>query len=114
MEPVNILVVDDDEDMLRFIAETLRSGGMSVAEARGGEAALKHLEAAPPELIVADIQMPGMNGYQLCRQVRARNYSEIPFIFCSVLGDLPERIQGLKVGADDFVVKSPSIRRSFC
>lgn len=105
MKNVNILVVDDDPEIRTFLSEVLKAGGFEILEAENGESALKLLESIKPELILADVVMPGINGYDLCSQARKMGHDDIPFIFCSALNDLPERIKGLQVGADDYLVK---------
>jgi len=105
VEIINILVVDDDEDMLEFFTNCFKLADYRVVTARSGAEALSMLESFMPELIIADIMMPGIDGPELCREIRSRGFDNIPFIFCSVLGQLPERIRGLKVGADDYIVK---------
>lgn len=105
MDAHHVLVVDDERASREAIAAILRSGGIEVTVASGGEEALRLLESRKPELIVADVRMPGMSGYELCRRVRSLGHDDIPFFFCSTLGGLPERVAGLKVGADEYLVK---------
>lgn len=105
METGSVLLVDDDADILEFLSVYLETSGHSVTASESGEAALAAIEAEAPELIIADIRMPGMSGYELCRRVRGSGRDRIPFIFCSALGGTPERIRGLRMGADDYVVK---------
>ncbi|OGF63631.1 MAG: hypothetical protein A2Y62_01930 [Candidatus Fischerbacteria bacterium RBG_13_37_8] len=105
MRKVNILIVDDDPEIRKFIAEVLRSGGYEVMMAENGESALLVLDSIKPELILADVVMPVINGYKLCSQVRKMGHDDIPFIFCSALDTPPERIKGLRAGADDYIVK---------
>lgn len=105
MDIINILAVDDDPNMLKIHSKSLEAGGYTVTVAERGEEALKLLKSFTPELIIADVMMPEMNGYELCREVRSMGNEDIPFIFCSALGKLPERIKGLWIGADDYIVK---------
>lgn len=105
IEKNSILTVDDDEAMRILLSKVLKAGGYLVTVAESGEEALQLLKSFTPELIIADVMMPGMGGYELCRQVRSMGILDIPFIFCSALGKLPERIKGLWIGADDYVVK---------
>ncbi|HYM60667.1 MAG TPA: response regulator [Thermoanaerobaculia bacterium] len=100
-----VMLVDDDEDILRYYGSFLRANGVEVATVLSAEEALVSLERFKPELIIADVSMPGMSGYDLCRQVRALGHDDIPFLFCSAHGDLPERIEGLRAGADEYLVK---------
>lgn len=105
MDVIHILLVDDDPDVLQIMASQLRHAGLGVDTATNGADALRKLERFVPELIIADVQMPEMDGYELCRRVRASGLDEIPFFFCSANGALPQRVIGLKVGADDYLVK---------
>lgn len=102
----NVLLVDDDEDILRLLSLHLQAAGLAVDTARSGGEALSRIESHPPELVVADVRMPGMSGYELCRQVRAQGHEDLPFLFCSALDGLPERIKGLRHGADEYLPKS--------
>src|SRR3990172_12587455 len=105
METTSILAVDDDMGMLKILSKCLNSGGYKVLTAQNGEEAIGILNSANPELIIADVMMPGMNGYELCRHIRSAGNNDIPFIFCSSLSKIPERIKGLWIGADDYIVK---------
>src|SRR5262245_51923570 len=99
---VEVLLVDDDPDTLALMAAQLRTAGLRVGTVRGGREALTKISAALPGVIVADVRMPGMSGYELCQLVRAMGHDGIPFIFCSALNGLPERMTGLRAGADDY------------
>lgn len=105
MRIIHILLVDDDPDVLDLLGGALRGSGLGVDTARGGEEALQKLESYYPELIIADVQMPGIDGFELCRRVRASGRDDIPFFFCSALRSLPQRVAGLKIGADDYITK---------
>ncbi len=100
-----VLLVDDEADLLEATAEALQEAGFSVETARDGREALASIEARAPEVVVADVEMPGMNGHELCRRVRAAGHDEIPFLFCSGLGAPRDRVEGLQAGADDYIVK---------
>jgi DNA-binding response OmpR family regulator len=101
----DVLIVDDDPEMVAFLAALFRSDGLRVETAGDGREALGRLSMARPALIISDISMPGIDGYELCRTVRARGFQDIPFIFCTVLGQKPLRVEGLHCGADDYLVK---------
>ncbi|HPR64884.1 MAG TPA: response regulator [Thermoanaerobaculia bacterium] len=105
MDVVNVFIVDDDPDILRYLRAVLEGQGYTVRTAQSGEEALNALEQFLPEIIISDVQMGGMSGYELCRRIRSLGHDAIPFFFCTVLGSQPERIQGLKVGADEYLVK---------
>src|SRR5258705_12195423 len=87
------------------MAETLQEAGFSVETARDGPEALARIEAGEPDVVVADVEMGVMNGYELCRRVRASGRDAIPFLFCSGLGSPDSRVEGLQAGADDYIVK---------
>ena len=101
----HVLLVDDDLDLLEVTTEALQAAGFRVDTARDGREALACLETLEPEVVVADIEMPVMDGYELCRRVRASGRSEIPFLFCSGLDGQDTRLEGLRVGADDYLQK---------
>ncbi len=105
METTNVLLVDDDGIIIKLVSTYLRMHGVSVTTAENGQQALEHLKQYTPELIIADIDMPVMGGYELYRQVKLSGFEDIPFFFCSSAGGLPERIVGLQMGADDYIVK---------
>lgn len=105
MEATNVLLVDDDAIIIKLVSTYLRMHGVSVTTAHNGQEALEHLKNYTPELIIADIDMPVMGGYELYRQVKLSGFEDIPFFFCSSAGGLPERIVGLQMGADDYIVK---------
>jgi DNA-binding response OmpR family regulator len=102
---VEVLLVDDDPDSLDLMACQLQAAGLRVATASSGQEALEKIGAGLPGVIVADVKMPGMSGYELCRQVRSLGHKGIPFIFCSALNGSPERLSGLRAGADDYLPK---------
>jgi DNA-binding response OmpR family regulator len=105
MQIIHVLLVDDDPDILALLSGHLTAAGIGVEAVDSGQRALERLEEFKPELIISDVQMPGMSGYELCRKVRASGHDDIPFFFCSALSSVPERIVGLRMGADDYLVK---------
>jgi CheY-like chemotaxis protein len=100
-----VLLVDDEPALLAAVAETLEEAGFSVETAAAGREALTRIRAREPDVVVADVEMPDMSGYELCRLVRASGRDEIPFLFCSGLGSAGSRVEGLEAGADDYLVK---------
>lgn len=101
-----ILVVDDDPEFLHFLKLFLRHYNHDVLTATDGGQALKVLAADSADLIISDIQMEGMDGWDFFRNVRLQPVTAaIPFIFLTGIKSLPERVQGLRMGADDFVTK---------
>jgi two-component system OmpR family response regulator len=106
--PATILVVDDDPHIRQLLAFALAKAGLATTEAEDGEAALAAVEANPPALVILDINMPRMNGLEVCRRLRARG--EIPILFLSPRDEEIDRVLGIELGADDYVVKPFSPR----
>jgi class 3 adenylate cyclase len=101
-----ILVVDDQRANAEMMAGILRSRGYQVLTAPGGEAALEEVRLGTPDLVVSDILMPGMDGYELCRRLRAQAASALlPVILVTSVEANDERVKGLEAGADDFLSK---------
>jgi serine/threonine-protein kinase len=100
-----VLLVDDDPSLLEVMADTLQEAGFLVETARDGREALARIEEREPDVVVADVEMGVMGGYELCRQVRASGRDAIPFLFCSGQGSDDSRVEGLQAGADDYLVK---------
>jgi len=102
-----ILCVEDEADLRRDIADELAEGGYVVIEACNGEEALDLLRTNRPDLILCDISMPGLNGYEIMNAVQAKgsDHADIPFVFLSALGDPREIVDGKRRGADDYLVK---------
>src|SRR5687768_7751607 len=103
-----ILVVDDDAHIRQLLAFALGKAGMKTTEAGDGEAALKEVERERPDLIVLDINMPRMDGLEVCRRLRAEG--DLPILFLSSRDDEVDRVVGLELGGDDYVVKPFSPR----
>jgi len=102
----NILVVDDNANNLRVVEGILKESGMRVRMALSGESALRSIEVEHPDLVLLDIRMPGMDGYEVCRRLRAdAATAEIPVIFLSALQDVSDKLQAFQVGGVDYVVK---------
>lgn len=105
--PRTILVVDDEKDLVRLLRVNLEKAGYRVRTAASAEAGLKLLRRHAPDLIVLDVMLPGIDGLELLRRLRAE--SDIPVILLSAKGAELDRVLGLKLGADDYVVKPFSI-----
>jgi len=102
-EQERILVADDEASIRRILETRLKMVGYEVITAADGEEALEAFQKHNPDLIILDVMMPKMDGYGVTREVR-RN-SDVPIIILTALGDVSERITGLELGADDYVVK---------
>ena len=101
-----LLVVDDDPGLLLAVSETLRAEGYEVATARRGADALVRVAEALPDLIISDIRMPGMDGYQLVRNLRSNARTRlVPIIFLTARDETADRIQGFRAGVDAYVTK---------
>jgi PAS domain S-box-containing protein len=106
MKPGAILVVDDTPASLAMLTHTLAAEGYEVRPADSGKLALTSVFRRKPDLILLDIRMPLMDGYEVCRRLKARRQTrDIPVIFLSALNESEERVKGLKLGAVDFVSK---------
>ena len=100
-----VLVVEDNEDARRYIRSRLETE-YEIVEAATGRQALSLAQDRIPELVVSDVMMPEMNGYELCRRLKAdERTSHIPIILLTALGDRSDKIEGLQTGADDYLVK---------
>lgn len=98
-----ILVADDEpriRDLLRIVLE---NHGFEIAEAEDGEAALNSFASSPPDLVILDVMMPGMDGFECCR--RLRSISGCPILMLTAKGEDYDQVEGLESGADDYMVK---------
>lgn len=105
IQQVDILLVDDDRTGLMILSRSLERANFSVVTAASATEALTMLETVRPEVILADVSMPGMDGFEFFRSVRANGLVDVPFIFCSGRDGALDRILGLRMGADDYIVK---------
>lgn len=102
----NILIVDDTPDNLRLLAGILEEQGYDIRPASSGSRALAAVRSERPDLILLDIKMPGMSGYEVCEQLKAaENTRDIPVIFISALQDMPEKVKGFALGGVDYITK---------
>lgn len=105
-EEARILAIDDVAANLEIIVETLSSAGYKVAAATSGERALRRLEAYYPDLILLDIQMPEMDGFDVCKQLKANTQTaDIPVIFITAFSDIERVSKGFSLGAVDYITK---------
>ncbi|KEQ26849.1 response regulator transcription factor [Paenibacillus tyrfis] len=98
-----ILVVDDDPHIRRLIKMIMRGEGFEVLEAADGAKAMRTLEAAKADLVILDIMMPGMDGWELCRELR--EHYDLPLLMLTALGDTEQKVKGFDLGTDDYLVK---------
>lgn len=106
--PRTILIADDDPHIRQLLVFALAKAGLDTIEAEDGETALAAAEGHAPDLIVLDINMPRMDGIEVCRRLRAQN--DVPILFLSSRDDEIDRVLGIELGADDYVTKPFSPR----
>ncbi len=105
-EPPNILLVDDTPNNLRLLSSLLTRQGYKIRSVINGSMALKAAHAKPPDLILLDINMPDMNGYEVCEKLKANAITgEIPVIFLSALDDVIDKVKAFQVGGCDYITK---------
>jgi PAS domain S-box-containing protein len=105
-ETSTILVVDDDPNSLQVLSEMLEQAGFDVRPALSGDIALNAIELSAPDLILLDIRMPGIDGYEVCRRLKAKEATRnIPVIFISGMQEIMDKSQAFRVGGVDYVVK---------
>jgi DNA-binding response OmpR family regulator len=104
-----ILVIEDDQSILRGLADSLTRESHSVLTAADGEAGYAMIGQKHPELVILDLMLPKMSGYELCRRVRAEGVT-IPILMLTARGEEGDRVLGLDLGADDYVTKPFSLR----
>jgi two-component system, OmpR family, response regulator len=101
--PAHILIVDDEAEVRRLLEAGLKAEGYAVSEAADGAGLLAILEKGPVDLITLDVRLGGEDGFNLAREVRAKN--NVPIIMISGKGDMIDRVVGLELGADDYIAK---------
>src|ERR1700743_3813026 len=106
--PGRIGVVDDDPTVADVVGRYLIRDGHSVQSARDGYEALRLIEERPPDLVVLDLMLPGIDGLEVCRRLRER--WPIPVVMLTALGDENDRLAGFEIGADEYVAKPLSPR----
>ncbi|MEL6489747.1 MAG: response regulator [Cyanobacteria bacterium J06621_3] len=105
-EPQGILIVDDNPTNLEVLSESLIQEGFQVAVAIDGESALEQISYHPPELILLDVMMPGIDGFETCRRLKENpDTYNIPVVFMTALSDAQNKVKGLSLGAIDYITK---------
>lgn len=105
--PAKILIVDDDQTLLRFLKEFLEREGFEALTADSGQKALKVFFAERPDLLLLDVMMPGMDGWEVC--ARVRELANTPIILLTAKSSENDKLRGFRLGVDDFVVKPFSL-----
>src|SRR4051794_19195227 len=98
-----IMIVDDDPNIRELISHFLGTAGFDVVQAPDGREALRLLESARADLLVLDVMMPHMDGWQLCRELKRRR--DIPILLLTAKGETSQKLKGFELGADDYLVK---------
>src|ERR687887_536968 len=98
-----VLVIDDDDDIRGLVVELLQRAGLEVDQAADGRAGLRAFHQAPSDLVVLDVSMPELDGWQTLERIR--DLSDVPVLMLTARGAELERVRGLKAGADDYMTK---------
>jgi DNA-binding response OmpR family regulator len=104
-----ILIVDDEPEIVRGLEDNLRFEGYQTASATNGEDGLSLAASQAPDLVLLDIMMPKLSGWDVCRELRRRGV-DVPIIMLTARGEEMDRVRGLELGADDYITKPFSIR----
>lgn len=100
---MRILVVDDDAPSVKMISFLLREEGYEVISTDNGAAALELIDREAPNLVILDVMMPHLDGFEVCRRIRQKQ--DVPIIFLSAKGEIVDKVTGLELGADDYLAK---------
>jgi len=101
-----VLVVDDDPEVVAAVGEALQDDGYRVVPATDGAAALKSVLEAPPDLIVLDVRMPNLNGWEFCEIVRRQSHTrDVPVLFLTACNEVRDQITAMQVGGSDHLAK---------
>jgi DNA-binding response OmpR family regulator len=104
-----ILIVDDEPEIVRGLEDNLRFEGYETSAALDGEEGLRRATSEAPDLVLLDVMMPKLSGWDVCRELRRRGI-DVPVIMLTARGDEADRVRGLELGADDYVAKPFSLR----
>ncbi|MEA5574603.1 response regulator [Calothrix sp. UHCC 0171] len=105
-KPMHILLVDDNPNNLKVLSEAIQRYGWKARMATDGESAIEQTEYAAPDLILLDVMMPGIDGFETCRRLKANSITQnIPVIFMTALSDATDKVKGLEIGAVDYITK---------
>jgi two-component system, cell cycle sensor histidine kinase and response regulator CckA len=108
-----ILIVDDTPTNLEILFDLLSNSGFTVLIAEDGESAIERAEYAPPDLILLDVLMPGIDGFETCRRLKANSVTkEIPIIFMTALSEALDKVKGLSLGAVDYITRLRNLTKT--
>jgi len=111
MNEITVLVVDDDPNALDIVRTFLESRGYAVATARDGKEALAQLEQVRPALVLLDVMMPGMDGWEVARVIKNHpTFGRTRVVMLTARSDFADKHEGLRAGADDYIVKPIQLR----
>ncbi|WP_028459523.1 response regulator [Chloroflexus sp. Y-396-1] len=106
MKPPTLLIVDDDDTLAEMLELMLRSAGYEVRRATSGEEALQQIYKTPPDALICDVLLPGIDGYTLCKRVRQHPLTKtLPILMLTAQGDISAKIAGFEAGANDYLAK---------
>jgi DNA-binding response OmpR family regulator len=108
MKNLKILLVDDEEEFVITLAERLELRGLQARAALNGEAALKMIEADTPEIVILDVMMPGIGGFEVLRRIK-KQHPQLPVILLTGRGSEKEGVKGMQLGAFDYLMKPLNI-----
>ena len=109
--PEKILIIEDEKDIIELVRYNFRKDGFDVASFVSGKEGLEHLRRNPADLVLLDIMLPDLDGFEICKRLRAEERTKsLPVIFLTAKGEEIDRVLGLEIGADDYVVKPFSPR----
>ena len=102
----SILIVDDIPTNIKVLVDYLDQAGFKISVAKSGESALEKVRKVSPDLILLDVMMPGIDGFETCRRFKANPESQnIPIVFMTALSDVADKVKGLQLGAVDYITK---------
>lgn len=101
-----VLVIDDDQTNIKVIIETLKTAGLTIISARNGEMGIKRASFSQPDLILLDVMMPGIDGFETCRRLKSEPATQsIPILFMTALNDEDSKVKGFDIGGVDYITK---------
>ena len=106
-----ILIVEDERDVVKLLRYNLEKEGFRISSVTDGSLALSEMRREPADLVMLDLMLPGMDGLEICRQLRRNErYASVPILMLTARSEEADRVVGLELGADDYVTKPFSMR----